>query len=101
MGVATKRAAIGASFGLALLAAGAAEAATYGCFQVTGTAGLNIRATPFSSSAVVGTASKGEILKKWKRFCALRGFWCPVEKANGLRGHADKAFLKKVPCPNG
>ncbi len=98
-----RRAVLAAALGLAALTAtGAADAASsgYGCFRVVGTPGLNIRATAFSTSAVIATASRGEILVKWKRFCALRGFWCPVEKG-GIKGHADKSFLQKVPCPNG
>lgn len=96
-----RRAALAAALGLAALtAAGAADAASNGCFKVVGTPSLNIRATAFSGSAVIATARRGEILVKWKRFCAFRGFWCPVEK-NGVQGHADKDFLQKVACPNG
>ncbi len=42
------------------------QAATgYGCFKVTASS-LNIRARPYASAEVIGTASKGEILIKRK-----------------------------------
>ncbi len=69
----------------------------YGCFKVTSDA-LNIRAKPYRSSSVIGTASGGYILIKRKRNCTLRGFWCAV-KHGDLKGYADKKFMKFVPCP--
>ncbi|MEZ5775301.1 MAG: hypothetical protein R3D33_11545 [Hyphomicrobiaceae bacterium] len=75
-----------------------ANAAVYGCYEVRGTSSLNIRAHAWSHSDVVGVARRGDLLVKWKMFCSLRGFWCPVEK-DGIRGHADKRYLRKVTCP--
>ncbi len=91
---------IGAAAGLALtLVAVEAQAAprVYGCFKVTA-ASINIRDGAFSSSDVVGTAGRGEILVKRKRFCTLRGFWCAVRKGS-IEGWADKAFMERVDCP--
>jgi SH3-like domain-containing protein len=69
----------------------------YGCFKVT-TASLNIRAKAFSNADVVATAKRGDILVKRRRFCALRGYWCPVT-FGGVEGWADKAFFETAPCP--
>lgn len=78
--------------------AGPAEAAPkYGCFKVTAET-LNIRASAFSTGAVIGTAPKGAILVKRKRFCTLRGFWCAVSY-KGIAGWADKSFFTKSECP--
>lgn len=78
-----------------------AEAATesrYGCYRVVGADALNIRARPFGSADAVGVAERGEILVKWRRWCTLRGFWCPVQQGD-LKGHSDKRFLEPAPCP--
>lgn len=76
---------------------GAAEAATYGCFKVTADT-INIRARPYSSAEVIGTAAKGDILEKRKLFCTPRGFWCAIRKGT-LEGYADKSFMAKIACP--
>ena len=69
----------------------------YGCFRVTADS-LNIRAKALSTADVVGTAKRGDLLVKRRRFCALRGYWCPV--AFGVvEGWADKAFFEAAPCP--
>ncbi|MEZ5924883.1 MAG: hypothetical protein R3D57_10935 [Hyphomicrobiaceae bacterium] len=88
------------SFGAALPASSPAAAADkiYGCYKVIGVSSLNIRARPYSNSDVIGVAHRGEILLKWKRWCAWRGFWCPVQKGS-VAGHADKRYLMKVACP--
>lgn len=70
----------------------------YGCYKVIGADALNIRARPFSSSDAVGIAERGEVLVKWRRWCTLRGFWCPVQQGD-VRGHSDKRYLEPVPCP--
>lgn len=70
----------------------------YGCYKVIGVSALNIRARPFASSDVIGVAHRGDILLKWKRWCAWRGFWCPVQRGS-VAGHADKRYLMKVTCP--
>ena len=92
-------AALAAVVALPLLAVKPVSAATpaYGCFKVTGASSINIHRRPWSFSEIIGVASKGEVLVKWKRFCSLRGFWCPVQKG-GIVGHADKSFLTPVPC---
>lgn len=77
----------------------AAGGRVYGCFRVSATE-VNIRERAYSSSAVIGSASRGDLLLKWKRFCAWRGFWCPVQKGD-IQGWADKGYLEKVPCPEG
>lgn len=76
----------------------AAADKVYGCYKVIGVASLNIRARPYSSSDVIGVAYRGQTLLKWKRWCTLRGFWCPVQKGS-IAGHADKRYLMKVACP--
>lgn len=68
----------------------------HGCFKVTA-AVVNIRDGAFSSSNVVGSAGRGEILVKRKRFCTLRGFWCAVRKGS-IEGWADTAFMERVDC---
>lgn len=75
----------------------AQAASSYGCFKVTA-AHLNIRARPYSSSDVIGAASRGDVLEKRKMFCTPRGFWCAVRKGS-LEGYADKANMVKVDCP--
>lgn len=80
------------------IAEGQAAPRVYGCFRVTADE-VNIRERAFSSSEVIGTARKGDILIKWKRFCAWRGFWCPVRKG-GLTGWADKGYLETAECPD-
>ncbi len=70
----------------------------YGCYKVVGADALNIRARPFSSSEIIGTASRDEILVKWRRWCTLRGFWCPVQLGE-IKGHSDKRYLEPTPCP--
>ena len=93
--------------GLFMLAVGAAAfapkpalavQARYGCFQVVGASTLNIRQRAYSKSPVVAVARRDQILGKWRRFCAIRGFWCPVETGDGVRGWADKRFLSKLSC---
>lgn len=75
----------------------AQAASSYGCFKVTA-AHLNIRARPYSSSEVIGAASRGDVLEKRKLFCTPRGFWCAVRKGS-LEGYADKSNMVKVDCP--
>lgn len=70
----------------------------YGCFKVT-VPELNIRQTAFSTGAVVATAYKNEILVKRRRFCTLRGFWCPVTTNKGIQGFADKSMMAVAACP--
>ena len=89
-------AAIAALFTFLALTTGA-EAAGYGCFRATND--LNIRDRPYSSATVIGTAAKGDVLEKRKRWCTLRGYWCAVTTKNGLEGYADVAFMDKMPCP--
>lgn len=88
-----------AAAGLALFSgfAGDVQAATYGCFKVTASS-LNIRARPYSSSDVIGTAYKGDILEKRKLICTPRGFWCAIRKGS-LEGYADKSNMIKIACP--
>lgn len=74
------------------------NAGNYGCYKVTAAKSVNIRKRAWSKSPVIGSANRGEILVKWKAFCALRGFWCPVQKGN-IKGHAYKKHLMKVDCP--
>jgi hypothetical protein len=90
---------LAATIGFGIAAATAeAQAAGYGCFKVTASS-LNIRARPYSSAEVIGTAYKGEILIKRKALCTLRGFWCAVRKG-GIEGYADKANMEKLKvCP--
>lgn len=70
----------------------------YGCYLVIDAHSINIRKRAWSKSAVLTTANRGQVLKKWKRFCSLRGYWCPVQKGS-IKGHASKAHLLKVDCP--
>lgn len=81
----------------AALFAAPASAAKYGCFKVTASS-LNIRATPHSTAAVIGVASKGDILEKRKLFCTPRGFWCAIRHGS-LEGYADKSNMLKIDCP--
>ena len=76
--------------------AGAVES-RFGCYQVT-TSALNVRERAWSRSDVVTTVSRGAIVAKRRRFCALRGFWCPVRTADGVSGWAAKRHLKRVAC---
>ncbi len=76
----------------------AAAGKVYGCYKVIGVSSLNIRARAHSESDPIGIAYRGDILLKWKRWCSLRGFWCPVQRGN-VAGHADKRYLMKVTCP--
>ena len=77
---------------------GEAHAAKYGCFLVTADA-LNIRARPYSSAAVIGTAVKGDVLEKRKLLCTPRGFWCAIRKGS-INGYADKDHMVKLSvCP--
>ena len=99
------------NFGARALACAAALAATaslagaqtvttrpkYGCFKVTAES-LNIRAKALSTADVLATARRGDILVKRRRFCALRGYWCPVAFGDS-EGWADKAFFEAAPCP--
>ena len=93
--------------GLAVLTVGAivmapepaaAVEGKYGCFKVTKVSALNIRRRAYSKSSVVGVARRGQKLGKWRRFCAIRGFWCPVKTSSGVRGWSDKRFLQRVSC---
>ena len=87
-------------FAVTVSAAGAATTTTrpaYVCFKVTADE-INIRAKPYSTAAVIGSAKRGDILVKRKRWCTLRGFWCAVTKG-GLDGYADKSLMKVAPCP--
>lgn len=89
------------AFGFLVSPGAIAETTTrpkYGCYVVVGADALNIRARPFSSSEIIGVAERGEILVKWRRWCTLRGFWCPVQQGD-IKGHSDKRFLEPVPCP--
>ena len=70
----------------------------YGCFMVTANA-LNIRKRPYSFSNVVRSVAKGDILIKRKRWCTPRGFWCAVTTQDGVKGYADKSYMKVAPCP--
>lgn len=84
--------------GLAMTPSSAKADDSYGCYEVVGASSINIRERAWSKSEVLTTAKRGMILNKWKRYCALRGFWCPVQLGN-IKGHASKDFLEKVPCP--
>ena len=75
-----------------------AQTSRYGCYQVTAGA-LNLRARAWASSDVVAVMDRGDVVAKRRRFCALRGFWCPVRTKGGSAGWADKNFLTKVACP--
>lgn len=70
----------------------------FGCYRVVGAASLTIRSRALARSEAVGYARRGEKLAKRRRFCALRGFWCPVRRADGLSGWADKRFLRRTAC---
>lgn len=72
-------------------------ASKFGCFKVTAD-NINIRDRPYSTAAVIGSASKGEILEKRKLWCTPRGYWCAIRQGL-LEGYADKNFMQKVPCP--
>lgn len=74
-----------------------AQTSKFGCYQVTAGA-LNLRKRAWARSEIVGVANRGDILAKRRRFCALRGFWCPVRTKGGVNGWADKKFIKKVAC---
>ncbi|MFT5507346.1 MAG: hypothetical protein ACI89J_000410 [Hyphomicrobiaceae bacterium] len=74
-----------------------AQTSKYGCYQITAGA-LNLRKRAWARSPVVGVVSRGDVVAKRRRFCALRGFWCPVRTKGGTEGWADKKFLKKVSC---
>lgn len=74
-----------------------AQTSRYGCYQVT-TGALNLRKRAWASSDVVGVVGRGDVLAKRRRFCALRGFWCPVRTKAGVDGWADKKYIKKVAC---
>jgi Bacterial SH3 domain len=87
----------GGALALLLSQGGEVRAATYGCFKVTAHS-LNIRSRPSSKSEVQTVASKSDILEKRKFFCTIGGIWCAV-RYNGVRGYADRAYMKKVPCP--
>ncbi len=89
-----------ACLAFAAFAAGARAASGYGCFVVTAPS-INIRDGAFSSSAVIATANRGQILVKRHRFCTLRGFWCAVRTKSGAEGWADKAFMERTACPPG
>lgn len=80
-------------------AASPAEALSsrYGCYEVT-SGSLNIREKAWSRSTVLAVARKGEKLAKRRRFCALRGYWCPVTNEDGVEGWAGKKFLKRTAC---
>jgi hypothetical protein len=80
-------------------AQGTTHRPAYGCFKVTAPE-LNIRATAFSSGAVVATAIKNEILVKRRRYCTLRGFWCAVTTNKGIQGYADKSMMTVAACPS-
>jgi hypothetical protein len=88
---------LAAALALPVVAAGDVSAATYGCFKVTADS-LNIRARPYSTSEIIGSASKGDILEKRKLFCTPRGFWCAIRKGS-LEGYADKSNMVKIACP--
>jgi hypothetical protein len=83
----------------ASLMAPSAEALSsrYGCYEVTANS-LNIRAKAWSRSKVLAVAKRGGKLAKRRRFCALRGFWCPVTTEDGVDGWAGKRFLKRAAC---
>lgn len=87
------------SAGLLVSAAAPAVAAKtgFGCFLVTASE-VNIRERPHSTSRVVGTAAKGDILIKRKMLCTLRGYWCAI-RAGSLDGYVDKAYMQKITCP--
>lgn len=90
--------AMAAVIGLASLPSPAeALSSRYGCYEVTA-GSLNIRARAWSRSDVVAVASKGDKLAKRRRFCALRGYWCPVTTKDGVEGWAGKSFLKRTAC---
>ncbi|SRR6056297_2967010 len=74
-----------------------AQTSRYGCYEVTGGA-LNIRKRAWSKSPVLAVARRGEKLAKRRRFCAVRGFWCPVRTKAGVSGWADKQYLRNVSC---
>lgn len=82
---------------LATATTASAVSSRFGCYSVTAAA-LNVRARAWSKSDVVATLQRGQLLAKRRRFCAIRGFWCPVRTANGINGWADKRYLEKTKC---
>jgi hypothetical protein len=90
--------ALSIAVGIAALSAPAeALSSRYGCYEVT-VGSLNIREKAWSRSQVLAVAKRGDKLAKRRRFCALRGFWCPVTTADGVEGWAGKRFLKRTAC---
>jgi hypothetical protein len=90
--------AISLAAGIAALSQPAAALSSrYGCYEVTASS-LNIREKPWSISKVLAVAKRGDKLAKRRRFCALRGFWCPVTTEDGVEGWAGKQFLKRTAC---
>jgi hypothetical protein len=90
--------ALAASAAAPVLAQSVTSRPQYGCFKVTA-AEMNIHGTAFASGPVIGTAKRGEILVKRKRFCTARGFWCAVTTRKGVQGYGDKSLMAIAPCP--
>lgn len=81
----------------AIASTASAQTSKYGCYRVTASS-LNLRQRAWARSKVIGVVHRGDKLAKRRRFCALRGFWCPVRTKGGLNGWADKKYLKKISC---
>lgn len=85
--------------GICIIAKGAAaQSSKFGCYKVTAKT-LNLRKRAWGKSDIVDVLERGDIVAKRRRFCAIRGFWCPVRTEGDLSGWADKKFLRRVSCP--
>lgn len=69
----------------------------FGCYRVTA-ATLNVRKSAWGRSDILATVRRGELVAKRRRFCALRGFWCPIRTKAGIRGWVDKRFVRRARC---
>lgn len=83
---------------LAVTTSANAQSSRFGCYKVTANS-LNLRKRAWGRSAVVGVVHKGTVVAKRRRWCALRGFWCPVRTKAGVSGWADKKYLRRTKCP--
>jgi hypothetical protein len=90
--------AMSAVFGASFVSAQTTVRPAYGCYKVSAKE-LSLRETAFKTGNVVATVGKGDILVKRRRFCTLRGTWCPVTTIKGVQGFADKSMIAVAPCP--
>jgi len=83
--------------GVLLSGPSASQAKTYGCYRIVDASSVRIRNKPYLWSRTIGYVQRGQIVRKNRKFCSIRGTWCRVQSKN-ISGWIGKKFLETTDC---